>query len=97
MGKKIAIIGGGVAGLCAGIYGQRAGYETIVYEKNSIPGGSLSGWYRNGYAIDNCLHWLTGTAPNTPTDFNRCPTMWKDLYIKKVRGKTFQRYMLYKL
>lgn len=67
MKKKIAIIGGGVAGLSAGIYGQRAGYETTIYEKNSVLGGSLSGWYRNGYAIDNCLHWLTGTSENSPT------------------------------
>lgn len=67
MGKKIAIIGGGVAGLSAGIYGQRAGFETTVYEKNSVLGGSLSGWYRNGYAIDNCLHWLTGTNEDSPT------------------------------
>lgn len=61
MKKTIAIIGGGVAGLSAGIYGQRAGYETTIYEKNSVLGGSCSGWYRNGFAIDNCLHWLTGT------------------------------------
>ena len=72
--KKIAIIGGGVAGLSAGIYGQRAGYETTIYEKNSVLGGSLSGWYRNGYAIDNCLHWLTGTEEDTPTNL-----LWKDL------------------
>lgn len=59
--KKVAIIGGGVAGLSAGIYAQRAGFQTIIYEKNSVLGGNCSGWYRNGYAIDNCLHWLTGT------------------------------------
>lgn len=63
--KKIAIIGGGVAGLSAGICGQNAGYETTVYEKNSVTGGSCSGWYRNGFAIDNCLHWLTGTGEET--------------------------------
>ena len=74
MKKTIAIIGGGVAGLSAGIYGQRAGYETTIYEKNSVLGGSLSGWYRKGYAIDNCLHWLTGTAPDTPTN-----KLWKEL------------------
>ena len=72
--KKIIIIGGGVAGLSAGIYAQRAGYETTIYEKNSVPGGNLSGWYRNGYTIDNCLHWLTGTADGTPTNL-----LWKDL------------------
>ncbi|MCR4617107.1 MAG: FAD-dependent oxidoreductase [Lachnospiraceae bacterium] len=72
--KKIAIIGGGVAGLCAGIYGQRAGYETAIYEKNSSFGGSCSGWYREGFAIDNCLHWLTGTQKGTLTN-----ELWRDL------------------
>ncbi len=65
--KKIVIIGGGVAGLSAGIFGQRAGFDTVIYEKNDIAGGSCSGWYRDGYAIDNCLHWLTGTQKGTLT------------------------------
>lgn len=86
MSKKIAIIGGGVAGLSAGIYAQRAGYETVIYEKNSVLGGSLSGWYRNGYGIDNCLHWLTGTAENTPTN-----EMWKDLGVLNEETKIVQR------
>lgn len=90
MGKKIAIIGGGVAGLSAGIYGQRAGYDTIIYEKNPVPGGSLSGWYRNGYAIDNCLHWLTGTAPNTPTN-----KQWVDLGVLNEDTVIVQRPYLY--
>ena len=74
MSKKIAIIGGGVAGLSAGIYAERLGYDTTIYEKNPVPGGSLSGWYRKGFAIDNCLHWLTGTADGTPTNL-----LWKEL------------------
>ena len=32
MGKKIIIIGGGVAGLSAGIYGQRSGFDTEIIE-----------------------------------------------------------------
>jgi len=86
MSKKIAIIGGGVAGLSAGIYAQRLGYDTTVYEKNSVLGGSLSGWYRNGYAIDNCLHWLTGTAEGTPTN-----TMWRELGIINEETKIVER------
>nr|MCR4929682.1 NAD(P)-binding protein [Lachnospiraceae bacterium] len=86
MKKTIAIIGGGVAGLSAGIYGQRAGYETTIYEKNSVLGGSLSGWYRNGFAIDNCLHWLTGTAENTPTN-----ELWKDLGVLNDETKIVKR------
>lgn len=62
---KIVIIGGGVAGLTAGIYARMNGYEAVIYEKHSVPGGNLTGWDRQGYHIDNCVHWLTGTNPVT--------------------------------
>ena len=60
---KILIIGGGVAGLSAGIYAQMAGHETVICEQHSVAGGSLTHWARQGYHIDNCIHWLTGTNP----------------------------------
>lgn len=59
--SSIIIIGGGIAGLSAGIYARRAGFTTTIYEKNGVPGGNCSGWFRNGYHIDNCIHWMTGT------------------------------------
>ncbi len=64
--KKIIIVGGGIAGLSAGIYGQRAGFETVIYEKNPVAGGNCSGWARGSYYIDNCIHWMTGTKSDTP-------------------------------
>ena len=63
--KKIIVIGGGIAGLSAGIYALKAGYEAEIYEKNTIPGGECIGWNRKGYHIDNCIHWLTGTLKGT--------------------------------
>lgn len=62
---KIVIAGGGVAGLTAGIYARLNGYEAVIFEKHSVPGGNLTGWDRGGYHIDNCIHWLTGTNPVT--------------------------------
>lgn len=59
--KKVVIVGGGIAGLTAGIYLQEAGFDTEIYEKNPIAGGQCTGWKREGYFIDNCIHWLTGT------------------------------------
>lgn len=59
------IVGGGVAGLAAGIYGQKAGFDTVIYEKHSIAGGECTGWDRQGVHIDGCIHWLTGTKPGT--------------------------------
>lgn len=72
--KKVLIIGGGVAGLSAGIYARLSGYEAVVCERHYIAGGNLTGWDRDGYHIDNCIHWLTGTNPN-----NRFYKMWEEL------------------
>ena len=62
---EILILGAGVSGLSAGIYALRSGHRVTVCEKNKVPGGNLTGWQRNGYHIDNCIHWLTGTNPAT--------------------------------
>ncbi len=71
---KILILGGGVAGLSAGIYAQMSGHQAIVCEKHVVAGGNLTGWNRGGYHIDNCIHWLTGTNP--ATDLYR---VWEEL------------------
>ena len=73
---KIVIIGGGVAGLSAGIYARIAGYEAEIYEKHFVPGGNLTGWQRGEYHIDNCIHWLTGTNKSSSLY-----QMWIDLGI----------------
>lgn len=62
---NVLIIGGGVSGLSAGIYARLHGHTATICEKHFIPGGNLTGWDRGGYHIDNCIHWLTGTNPNT--------------------------------
>jgi phytoene desaturase len=62
MNKKIVIIGGGIAGLSAGIYGQKNGYNTKIIEMHTVPGGQCTAWDRQGYRFDYCLHWLVGTA-----------------------------------
>ena len=63
--KKIVVVGGGIAGLAAGIYARLSGYEVEIYEKNSVAGGQCMGWKRDGFLIDNCIHWLTGTRSDT--------------------------------
>ena len=63
--EKVIIIGGGIAGLSAGVYALMAGFDAEIYEKNPIPGGECIGWNRKGYHIDNCIHWLTGTRKDT--------------------------------
>lgn len=63
---KIVIIGGGVAGLTAGIFAQKNGFESVIVEKHHTLGGECTGWDRQGYHIDGCLHWLVGTKEGTP-------------------------------
>lgn len=59
--KKIVIVGGGISGLTAGVYALKTGFEAEIYEKHSIVGGECTGWDREGYHIDNCIHWMIGT------------------------------------
>lgn len=59
----IVIIGGGIAGLSAGVYAQMHGFESVILERHIIAGGECTGWQRQGFHIDNCIHWMTGTSP----------------------------------
>ena len=61
MAKKIVIIGGGIAGLSAGIYAKLNGFDAEIIEMHSITGGQCTAWDRKGYRFDYCLHWLVGT------------------------------------
>lgn len=65
MEKSVIIIGAGVAGLATGCYGQMNGYRTRIFEMHDKPGGLCTAWTRKGYTIDGCLHWLTGSAPES--------------------------------
>ncbi|TYQ17888.1 UNVERIFIED_CONTAM: phytoene dehydrogenase-like protein [Acetivibrio alkalicellulosi] len=64
--KKVVIIGGGVAGLSAGIFSQKNGFDSVILEKHHTLGGECTGWERQGYHIDGCIHWLVGTKEGTP-------------------------------
>ena len=74
--KKIAIIGGGVAGLSAGIYALKSGFACDIYEQHIFAGGQCTSWKRKGYHVDNCVHWLTGTNPAT-----QMHQVWKELHV----------------
>jgi phytoene dehydrogenase-like protein len=56
MEKSIIIIGAGMGGLAAGIYGQRNGFRTAIFEAHNQPGGQCTGWSRKGYVFDACIH-----------------------------------------
>jgi phytoene dehydrogenase-like protein len=64
--SDILIIGAGIAGLSAGCYLQISGFQTQIFETHSIPGGLLTGWTRNGYNIDGCIHGFLGSSKKHP-------------------------------
>ena len=72
----IAIIGGGVSGLVAGIYAQLNGFSSIILEQHSRIGGLCAFWKRQGFHIDNCVHWLLGS--NTETELGQ---LWSDVHV----------------
>jgi phytoene dehydrogenase-like protein len=62
--KKVVVIGGGIAGLCAAVYARKCGYEVEVLEMGQAAGGLATSWRRGDYTFETCLHWLLGSHPN---------------------------------
>lgn len=75
MKPKVVIIGGGVAGLSAGIYAAMNGFETEIIEMHSAAGGQCTAWERKKYRFDYCLHWLVGTSKGPFHD------IWKETHV----------------
>jgi len=63
--RRIAVVGGGIAGLSAGCYAQMNGYSSRIYEMHTVPGGLMTAWKRKGYTFDYCIHWLYGSKPGS--------------------------------
>jgi phytoene dehydrogenase-like protein len=74
MARSIIIIGAGMGGLAAGIYGQINAYDTQIFEMHSRPGGQCASWKRKGYTFDACIHHFFGCKPGS--NVNR---MWHEL------------------
>jgi phytoene dehydrogenase-like protein len=73
MAKKIIIIGGGIAGLSTGVYARLNGYDAMIFEKHSKPGGMCTSWHRKEFTFDYCIHNLGGTGDV------RLREVWDDL------------------
>lgn len=101
--KKIIIIGAGIAGMSAGIYGLDNDYDVTIYEKHNIVGGQCTGWVRDKVYIDGCAHWIVGT--NVESDlyplwrhvnaFNENTLIYETEYFSKyeIDGKTITFYV----
>lgn len=65
MSKHILIIGAGIAGMTAGIYARRSGFNVTIVEQHNIVGGMCTSWKRKGYLFEGAIHWMTGSSPKT--------------------------------
>jgi phytoene dehydrogenase-like protein len=73
--KRIVIIGGGIAGLCAAVYGRKCGYAVEVLEMGQTAGGLATSWRRGDYTFETCLHWLVGSNPQS-----RMYARWHEIF-----------------
>ena len=62
MQKKVIVVGGGIAGLSAGVYAAKCGFNATVIENHSIAGGNCTSWRRKDYLFEGGMHWLTGSG-----------------------------------
>lgn len=63
MNQRVLVIGGGISGLTSAIYARKSGFDTLILESTVNLGGECTGWDRQGFHIDNSIHWLLGTDP----------------------------------
>ena len=61
MKRKVIIIGGGIAGLSAGVYAQKCGFQATILESHNIAGGNCTAWKRKEYLFEGGMHWLGGS------------------------------------
>jgi squalene-associated FAD-dependent desaturase len=65
-GKRVAIVGGGLAGLAAACALADAGFPVTVFERRPYVGGRASSYQHPGTneVVDNCQHVLLGCCTN---------------------------------
>ncbi len=93
MKKRIAIIGGGLAGIAAAIRLAEADCVPIVIETSKRLGGRATSFEdsRSGYVLDNCQHVLLGCCTNLIDLYDRLGVVdliqWhRTLYWTRGRG-----------
>ena len=73
--RKVLIVGGGIAGLCTGVYLRRLGFDTEILEMHTIAGGLATAWKKGGFTFENCIHWLVGSK-----DGGQLNAGWKQVF-----------------
>ena len=82
--KKVIIIGGGIAGLSAGVYARRSGFDVTILEQHTIPGGNSTSWKRDGYLFEDVYK-------RQALGFFSTSFSWTGMNIMTIRACLFQR------
>jgi phytoene desaturase len=79
--KKIQIIGSGFSSLAAASYLAKAGYEVIVYEKNTTIGGRARQYKKEGFTFDigPTWYWMPDVFERFFNDFDKKPSDYYQL------------------
>lgn len=64
MPKKVVIIGGGMSGLCTGIYLQMSGFYTQIFEMGNKIGGSCNSVKLGEFVFEENYKYTVGTRPD---------------------------------
>jgi len=64
MKARVAIIGAGISGLSAGYQLTKAGFEPVIYEKDSFVGGRMSSKNLDGFIIDKAAYTIPASHKN---------------------------------
>ncbi len=88
--SRIAVIGGGLSGLTAGIYLKEKGHDVDIYEKNAYLGGRLTAEDAKGNLTEPYVRALIGSSKN-----DKMHELWEtigaiDEDSKFIRLKRFQ-------
>lgn len=89
---KVIVIGAGISGLTAAIYARRAGWETVILEKGTGPGGLSTSWKRKGFTFEGGMHWLIGAIDSIPLN-----SIWKETGALKENNPVYFRDPIYTL
>lgn len=90
--RKAAVIGAGIAGIATAIRLQTQGFQVMVFETNTYPGGKLSAFEQQGYRFDagpslftmphlvDELFTLAGRHPKDYFEYIRLPVVCEYFY-----------------
>lgn len=95
--EKVAIIGGGITGLAAGMYLARKGYDVNIFEKESSCGGLASGKIINGNIYEYGPHFFHTNNPQILSEIKKIASDELIDFERTILIKFMNEYFVYPL